>query len=129
VRAYPIGSHAAEKLHAYTLPRAPGVENSRLKDLPDLALLAANTRFEASSLRTALDATFAFRATHALPRSLPPPPASWAARYLRLAAEESLPWPDLPSLAAAAAAFHDPVLDGGGGAWDPILWRWVEPSQ
>ena len=38
LRLYPIETHIAEKLHAYTLPRAR--PNSRLKDLPDLALLA-----------------------------------------------------------------------------------------
>ena len=35
LRLYPIETHIAEKLHAYTLPRAR--PNSRLKDLPDLA--------------------------------------------------------------------------------------------
>ncbi|MBM4063001.1 MAG: nucleotidyl transferase AbiEii/AbiGii toxin family protein, partial [Planctomycetes bacterium] len=38
LRIYPIESHVAEKLHAYTMPRAR--PNSRVKDLPDLALLA-----------------------------------------------------------------------------------------
>jgi hypothetical protein len=37
MRRYPIETHLAEKLHAYTLPRAR--PNSRVKDLPDLALL------------------------------------------------------------------------------------------
>jgi hypothetical protein len=39
LQLYPIETHIAEKLHAYTLPRAR--PNSRLKDLPDLALLAS----------------------------------------------------------------------------------------
>jgi hypothetical protein len=38
VRVYPIETHIAEKLHAYTMPRER--PNSRVKDLPDLALLA-----------------------------------------------------------------------------------------
>jgi hypothetical protein len=38
LRLYPIETHIAEKLHAYTMPRAR--PNSRVKDLPDLALLA-----------------------------------------------------------------------------------------
>jgi hypothetical protein len=37
-RVYPCVVHIAEKLHAYTLPRKR--ENSRVKDLPDIALLA-----------------------------------------------------------------------------------------
>ena len=39
LRLYPIETHIAEKLHAYTMPRAR--PNSRVKDLPDLALLAS----------------------------------------------------------------------------------------
>jgi len=35
----PVETHIAEKLHAYTLPRP--TPNSRVRDLPDLALLAA----------------------------------------------------------------------------------------
>jgi hypothetical protein len=38
LRLYPVVTHLAEKLHAYTLPRAR--PNTRVKDLPDLALLA-----------------------------------------------------------------------------------------
>ncbi len=38
LRAYPCESHLAEKLHTYMLPSPR--ENSRVKDLPDLALLA-----------------------------------------------------------------------------------------
>jgi hypothetical protein len=38
LRLYPIETHIAEKLHAYTMPRAR--PNSRVKDLPDLGLLA-----------------------------------------------------------------------------------------
>lgn len=37
-RVYPVETHIAEKLHAYTLPRPR--PNSRVKDLPDIALLA-----------------------------------------------------------------------------------------
>jgi len=39
LRVYPIEIHIAEKLHAYTMPRAR--ENSRVKDLPDLGILAS----------------------------------------------------------------------------------------
>jgi hypothetical protein len=38
VRLYPIETHIAEKLHAYTMPRAR--PNTGIKDLPDIALLA-----------------------------------------------------------------------------------------
>lgn len=38
-RLYPRHAHIAEKLHAYTMPRDRS--NTRVKDLPDLALLAS----------------------------------------------------------------------------------------
>jgi len=38
LRLYPIESHIAEKLHAYSMPR--NYPNSRVKDFPDIALLA-----------------------------------------------------------------------------------------
>ena len=59
LRLYPIETHIAEKLHAYTMPRAR--PNSRVKDLPDLALLATAQRVEASRVRAALEQTFGFR--------------------------------------------------------------------
>jgi hypothetical protein len=43
LRVYPRTTHIAEKLHAYTLPRER--ENSRVKDLPDIALLATTGTF------------------------------------------------------------------------------------
>ncbi len=46
-RVYPRVAHIAEKLHAYTLPRRN--ENSRVKDLPDIALLGQTERFAAAS--------------------------------------------------------------------------------
>jgi Nucleotidyl transferase AbiEii toxin, Type IV TA system len=75
LRLYPIETHIAEKLHAYTMPRTR--PNTRVKDLPDLALLATTEPLEAARLRAALERTFAFRATHPLPTSLPNPPANW----------------------------------------------------
>jgi nucleotidyltransferase AbiEii toxin of type IV toxin-antitoxin system len=75
VRLYPRPTHVAEKLHAFTLPRP--TSNSRVKDLPDIALLAQTGPFSAEELRQALDATFRFRGTHALPTSVPPAPLDW----------------------------------------------------
>jgi hypothetical protein len=45
--AYPVPTHIAEKLHAYTLPRPR--PNSRVKDLPDIALLAGSAAIESPS--------------------------------------------------------------------------------
>ncbi|MSP63416.1 MAG: nucleotidyl transferase AbiEii/AbiGii toxin family protein [Myxococcales bacterium] len=124
LRIYPRETHVAEKLHAYTLPRRN--ENSRVKDLPDIALLGTTGAFEAAPLRGALTGTFGFRKTHALPSGLPDPPSSWAHAYARMAEADHLPWGDLESVTLVARAFLDPILAGGAGWWDPAVWRWSE---
>ena len=89
--AYPIETHIAEKLHAYTRPPTrAGRENSQVRDLPDLALLASTRAIEAVGLRSALATTFAFRATHAVAGSVPSPPPSWSVPYGVIAEERRL---------------------------------------
>lgn len=66
LRLYPVETHIAEKLHAYTMPRRR--PNTRVKDLPDLALLASTRSLDANRVRGALLQTFGFRETHALHR-------------------------------------------------------------
>ncbi|MCB9522857.1 MAG: nucleotidyl transferase AbiEii/AbiGii toxin family protein [Myxococcales bacterium] len=121
---YPIESHIAEKLHAYTLPRTR--PNSRVKDLPDLVLLAQAGPLAPDRLRAALEQTFGFRGTHPLPASLPEPPAEWATPYAALARTDGLRWSDLASVYAAAQAFINPVLAGSaGGEWNRARWVWA----
>ncbi len=120
--AYPVTTHVAEKLHAYTLPRPR--PNSRVKDLPDIALLATVADLDSVSLRSAIGETFAHRATHAVPSSLPDPARSWEPVYARMAASDDLPWRTLDGLVLAVRAFLDPVLAGTEGRWDPQAWRW-----
>ncbi len=125
LRVYPRTSHISEKVHAYTLPRDR--PNSRMKDLPDLALLASTGPFEAARLRAALDATFTFRKTHALPDRLQAPPDAWAPQYARLARTDGLPWGSLAEVFTAAQLFLDPVLAGiARSSWDPARWAWKE---
>jgi hypothetical protein len=127
LRLYPIETHIAEKLHAYTLPRAR--PNSRVKDLPDLALLAGAKSLDAKRVKAALDQTFGFRKTHDLPATLPAPPVAWAAPYAAMATEDRLEWPTLAALTAAARVFLDPVLAGARDAtWNPETWVW-QPHQ
>jgi predicted nucleotidyltransferase component of viral defense system len=123
LRVYPIETHLAEKLHAYTLPRTR--PNSRVKDLPDLALLASIGSLQAERVRAAVQQTFTFRATHPPPTSLPDPPAEWALPYARLAAENLLPWSTLAAVTAAARDFLDPVLAGRDGLWSSERWAWL----
>lgn len=122
-RVYPVETHIAEKLHAYTVPRPR--PNSRVKDLPDIALLAEAGALDASNLAQAIAETFVHRATHPVPARLPDLPEAWAPVYARMAEEEDLPWPDLTSLGGTVRAFLDPVLAGAGGVWDPAAWRWM----
>jgi hypothetical protein len=124
LRLYPIETHIAEKLHAYTMPRPR--PNSRVKDLPDLALLASISELDARRLHSALKQTFSFRKTHALPASLPDPNPAWETPYAAMAKADQLAWPTLVEVTAAARAFFDPVLAGELDArWDPASWSWV----
>jgi Nucleotidyl transferase AbiEii toxin, Type IV TA system len=123
VRLYPVETHIAEKLHAYTIPRTR--PNSRVKDLPDIALLAGAKPVTASQLRAALEQTFDFRRTHPLPVSLPEPIAAWERPYAAMAQADDLPWPTLADVMVVAKAFLDPILaDTRSAQWDPSGWRW-----
>lgn len=123
LRLYPIETHIAEKLHAYTMPRPR--PNSRVKDLPDLALLATARSIDAKCLRAALEQTFTFRKTHALPQNVPEPPDAWTRPYVAMAREDHLAWSTLDEVTKAAQAFLDPVLAGGLDAtWEPERWGW-----
>jgi Nucleotidyl transferase AbiEii toxin, Type IV TA system len=123
VRLYPVETHIAEKLHAYTLPRER--TNSRVKDLPDIALLATAKILMAERLRAALEQTFTFRATHELPSILPAPPDLWTRPYAAIANEDQLPWTDVHHVHAAASSFINPVLNGTArGQWTPARWAW-----
>lgn len=126
LRLYPIASHVAEKLHAYTMPRPR--PNSRVKDLPDLALLAMTRALDARALRAALEQTFSFRKTHALPAQLPAPLAVWAPPYAAMARDDELPWRTLDAVADAARAFLNPILERNSAdadaTWSPRAWRW-----
>lgn len=123
LRLYPIETHIAEKLHAYTLPRQR--PNTRVKDLPDLALLASTRELDASVLRGALQLTFVFRNTHVVPNALPPPPPAWAAPYAKMAAEDELTWETIDAVEMAVRAFLDPILAGDTVTnWSPATWRW-----
>ncbi|WP_437713306.1 nucleotidyl transferase AbiEii/AbiGii toxin family protein [Sorangium sp. So ce448] len=124
LRLYPIETHIAEKLHAYTMPRKQ--PNSRVKDLPDLALLATAEPLDAKLLRAALEQTFTFRNTHELPVSVPTPLEAWRNPYARMASLDGLAWATLDDVTKAAQAFLDPVLGGRLDAtWDPACWKWI----
>jgi hypothetical protein len=124
LRVYPVETHLAEKLHAYTMPRTR--LNSRVEDLPDIALIATAGPVGATRLRDAIEQTFAFRGTHDVPESLPAPPETWAAFYASIAREDQLRWVTLVDAFEAAREFLNPVLAGRSEhRWDPDLWSWA----
>lgn len=124
VRVYPVETHIAEKLHAYTMPRAR--PNSRVKDLPDIALLSTIKGLDARRLREALEQTSNFRKTHALPTSVPLPPIAWEKPYAALAREAQFASPSIEAAHAAVAAFLDPLLAAAVVvSWHPEHSEWT----
>lgn len=122
IRIYPRDSHVAEKLHAYTQPRPR--ENTRVRDLPDMALLATTGPFDGPRLLAAIRASFSYRGSHEVPMMLPEPPPSWAPVYGAMAESDRLRWPDLSAVFDAARRFLDPVLAGKARQWEPASWTW-----
>jgi len=122
---YPVPQHLAEKLHAYTLPR--GQENTRVRDLVDLVIIAATEKVEADRLSRSVEATFAVRRTHPIPERLPEPPASWEQPFGSMAIEAvNLPTTALREGHALAAQFWDPFLANRAvhQIWLPDRRRW-----
>lgn len=66
--------------------------NSQVKELPDLALLATAQPIDAMRLRAALEQTFTFRKTHALPASVPVPIEAWRTSSEVMARDDQLAW-------------------------------------
>jgi hypothetical protein len=129
LRLLPVETHIAEKLHAYTLLRTS--PNSRVRDLPDMALLATTQDpLRGDRIAQAIHQTFLARRTHDAPRVLPPPPEAWQQPYARLASEQQLRWTTLEELFAAVTAFLDPVLRNDGcGTWDRQHWSWAASAS
>lgn len=121
----PIPQHLTEKVHAYTSTYGETQRrSSRPKDLIDILLIEESIVIEASALTASLRSTFGERAKHALPSRLPPPPATWADPYAKLAGSVGIE-ADLQAGYARAAAFLGPALAGTAkGRWDPAAREW-----
>jgi hypothetical protein len=124
LRLYPIATHIAETLHAYTLPRTR--PHTNVPELPELALLASAQTLDARSLQEAMRRTFELRGTHPLPDHVPDPPAAWLPHYAAFARAERLPWRELDDASDAVHRFLDPLLSGDLDAtWDPETWSFL----
>ncbi len=98
----------AEKLHAYTLPRH-GAANTRVRDLVDMVLLIQSGTLTNDKVAEAIRVTFERRKTHALPNTLPVPPAEWQKPYEALARECGLSG-QLEDAFAVLQMFVKPIL-------------------
>lgn len=78
-------------------------------------------------LRAALEKTFEFRATHALPDDVPQSPTNWQKPHTVMAEADELIWGTIEELHRAVQAFLGPVLSGSetGGTWSRTDRRWV----
>lgn len=85
ILAVNIPQHAAEKFHALCLVFADGRQNTRVKDLLDIVLLAEAGLLPHPRLPDRLIAVFAARDGSAPPEELPAPPASWRSDFALLA--------------------------------------------
>ncbi len=86
VAIIPREQQFAEKIHSYTYPKDKR-NNSRVKDLLDLALLIQYGKLRKVILKQSIERTFQNRGTHHLPERLESPPADWEKVYAKLADE------------------------------------------
>jgi hypothetical protein len=75
----------AEKIHAFTLTRLR--PNSRVRDIVDMALLIKTGAMDPGKVAKAIHATFRRRDSHAVPKTLTPPPAEWEKPYAAMEEE------------------------------------------
>ena len=102
--------HAAEKFHAM-LRDFGDRENSRVRDLVDLVLLAELDLLDDAKLGAALSRVWTEREDVAPPEALPSLPEGWPARYQRLAAQLDLA---STSLIDARGARRPPLATSNG---------------
>jgi hypothetical protein len=90
------------RIHAYTLPRES--QNSRVKDLLDLALPIGSGGLDKKRTLEALRLMFDWRRTHDLPSDLAAPPMNWQIPFQALAKECGLS-DDIGAVFAAVRRF------------------------
>ncbi|MBX3069141.1 MAG: nucleotidyl transferase AbiEii/AbiGii toxin family protein [Thermomicrobiales bacterium] len=109
VPATRLTQHLAEKLHAYTRSYGRGHHSSRVKDLVDIALIIEASELEIEDITHQIEQTFLQRSTHAVPLTLPAPPATWTVPYRTMADEVGID-PSIDDALRLAQEFFDPVL-------------------
>lgn len=124
ILCYPIVQQIADKVHAYTRPRAGGI-GTRVKDVIDILLIARQETFSRTTLHQALQSTFSFYNTHPLPKTLPDPPTSWTPQFRQLIKMTDLPFITPVEAVHAMRKLVDPALQATGNEhWHPATWSW-----
>ena len=134
LRAYPVYTVIAEKFHAMV---ELGINNSRMKDFFDLAVIARTSTLDGAILIRALRATFARRGTTlpaATPVALTPEFAATAAKARQwdaFVSKARLQANDLREVVALLDTFLDLPIKAAtsdqpfDSKWDPALRRWT----
>ena len=122
VPCFPVTQQIAEKFHAYTRPRGFG-ENSRVKDLVDILLLAKLGDLSGERLYRALQATFEHASTHSLPDSVPLPPQRWKISFRKMAKDIELEETTLEQAYHIVCKFLNPMLSNSPP------WEWQSGSM
>jgi len=133
LRAYPVYSVIAEKLHAMVVL---GMNNSRMKDFFDLAVIARTSELDGSTLVDAIRATFARRNTP-LPTSVPAALTAEfssnpikAQQWRAFVTKAGLQSTSLEGVVDTLAVFLNPAIAacslGSGFApkWNPSMYDW-----
>lgn len=134
LRAYPVYTVVAEKFHAMV---ELGIDNSRMKDFFDLAVIASTSTLDGSTLVEALRATFARRGTNvpaATPIALSPEFAAdpikvkqWRG-FMNKAQLQSRDLAEIVALLDAFLALPRGAAGNGepfDSTWSPALRRWT----
>lgn len=134
LRAYPVYTVIAEKFHAMV---ELGIDNSRMKDFFDLAVIVRTSTLDGSILVEALRATFARRGTQ-IPGSTPVAlTQAFAAdsvkgkQWRSFVTKASLQAESLEQVIGALDLFFRPLLDATvdegqfDWTWNPTLHRWT----
>jgi Nucleotidyl transferase AbiEii toxin, Type IV TA system len=134
LRAYPVYTVIAEKFHAMVVL---GINNSRMKDFFDLAVIARTSEIDGATLVDALCATFARRGT-LMPLSTPialtrefAVDLAKGKQWAGFTNKAQLPPCELAEIVATLAAFLSaPRAAAANGepfelTWSPVLLRWT----
>lgn len=134
LRAYPVYTVIAEKLHAMVVL---GMNNSRMKDFFDLAVIAKTSELDGATLVSAICATFARRNT-SLPTSVPAALTAEfssnpikAQQWRAFVTKAGLQWTSFHDVVEMLAGFLGPALAACSLSgdfwrkWNPAAHDWV----